>query len=67
MSDNSPGSLSFAADIRPMFRERDRDAMLSAFDLWSADDVVAHGEAIIAQLSAGSMPCDVPWTKDQID
>lgn len=32
-------SLSFAEDIKPLFREEDRDAMLFAFDLWSYDDV----------------------------
>jgi hypothetical protein len=34
-----PGSLaqlSFERDVRPLFREKDRDAMLKAFDLWIA-------------------------------
>jgi hypothetical protein len=65
MSDSS-GSLSFASDIKPMFRERDRGAMLSHFDLWSAADVVAHGDAIVAQLSSGSMPCDSSWSEERV-
>ena len=32
MSDSTP---SFAADINPLFRESDREAMRVAFDLWS--------------------------------
>ena len=34
------GTLSFKRDIKPMFREKDRDAMLQAFDLFDYDDVV---------------------------
>ena len=30
--------------------------MSKAFDLWSASDVVAHGDAIAARLHDGSMP-----------
>ena len=36
---DSPAGLSFERDIRPMFREKDRDSMLKAFDLWSYSDV----------------------------
>jgi hypothetical protein len=32
--------------------------MQFAFDLWSYDDVAAHADEILAQLSAGTMPCD---------
>jgi len=58
--------LSFATDIKPLFREHDRTSMLKAFDLWSHDDVVAHGDAIAAVLKKGSMPCDGPWPDDQV-
>jgi hypothetical protein len=58
--------VTFATDIRPLFRERDRTAMRSAFDLWAYDDVVAHGAAIAAKLRDGSMPCDGPWPADQV-
>lgn len=57
---------SFAADIKPLFRESDRTAMRRAFDLWSYDDVVAHSQAIAARLKDGSMPCDGPWTNDRV-
>jgi hypothetical protein len=39
---DSPAGLSFERDVRPMFREKDRDSMLKAFDLWSHSDVQAH-------------------------
>jgi hypothetical protein len=59
--------LSFSADIKPLFRQRDRDAMRGAFDLWSSDDVRAHGAAIARRLRDGSMPCDGPWPADRVD
>jgi hypothetical protein len=53
--------LSFAGDIRPLFRDRDVNSMSFAFDLASYEDVRTHGEAIYATLSAGRMPCDGAW------
>jgi hypothetical protein len=47
--------------VKPLFRERDRGAMLSRFDLWSYDDVKANAEAILGQLAGGDMPCDGAW------
>ena len=61
------GSLSFERDIRPLFRERDRESMMFAFDLWSYDDVSEHAEDIIDRVEDGSMPCDSPWPADQLD
>lgn len=58
---------SYAADIKPLFREQDRDAMLSHFDLWLYDDVVAHKDAILAQLAAGDMPCDEAWPMEHVE
>jgi hypothetical protein len=63
---NTP-ALGFAADIKPLFREKDRSAMLRAFDLWKRADVVAHGEAIAAQLERGTMPCDGAWAAPQVE
>jgi len=40
--------------------------MLRAFDLWSYDDVVAHGQAIAGRLKEGSMPCDGAWPSGQV-
>ena len=58
--------LSFATDIRPLFRELDIRSMQSAFDLASYDDVRTHAEAIYAALAAGQMPCDGAWPEDDV-
>lgn len=57
---------SFAHDIEPLFRMRDRAAMLRFFDLGDYEDVRAHAQAILARLSSGSMPCDGKWPEEQI-
>jgi hypothetical protein len=62
-----PSKLGFEADIKPLFREKDRQAMRRAFDLWSYTDVVANADAIAAQLSAGTMPCDGAWPKANVE
>jgi hypothetical protein len=59
--------MSFETDIRPMFRERDRESMESHFDLWSHDDVSQHADAILERLEDGSMPCDGEWPAAQIE
>jgi hypothetical protein len=59
--------MDFETDIKPLFRERDRGSMLRFFDLWSYDDVVAHGQDIAERLADGSMPCDGAWPADRID
>lgn len=58
--------MSFAADIRPLFREEDRAAMDFAFDLWSYDAVKENAQLILERLEDGTMPCDEPWTDEQI-
>ena len=58
---------SFANDIKPLFRESDRAAMLSAFDLWSFDDVTTNSAPILAAIESGSMPCDGRWPDEQVD
>jgi hypothetical protein len=63
----SPGAVTFAADIRPLFREKDRDSMRGAFDLLDHDDVVAHAAAIGAKLHDGTMPCDGAWPAKQVE
>jgi hypothetical protein len=63
---SAQGAPSFASDIRPLFRESDRESMDWAFDLWSYDDVVTHGEEIAERLRDGSMPCDEPWPEDRV-
>ena len=56
-------AISFATDIRPLFRQRDVSAMhtVSGFDLSSYDDVSKRAERIFARLKAGEMPCDGAW------
>jgi hypothetical protein len=63
-ADQSPG---FEADIKPMFREKDRESMQRHFDLWSYDDVSEHAAAILARLEEGTMPCDGAWPADRVD
>lgn len=57
----------FQSDVKPLFRESDRDAMIAAFDLWSFDDVKANADAILGAVRSGSMPCDTEWPQDQVE
>jgi hypothetical protein len=61
------GPVGFESHIKPMFRERDRQAMQSRFDLWSRDDVSEHADAILTRLREGTMPCDGSWPPAQVD
>jgi hypothetical protein len=61
------GKLSFERDIKPLFRAKDRDSMMQAFDLFDYDDVVENADAIIGALSSGRMPCDGAWPAAQLD
>jgi hypothetical protein len=60
-------ALSFARDIRPLFRQKDRDSMLRAFDLFGYSDVAAHADAIVGALRSGKMPCDGAWPAAQVE
>ena len=64
MTESAP---SFAADIKPLFREGDRAAMKFAFDLWDPNDVAAHADAILAAVEEGAMPCDQAWPAADVD
>jgi hypothetical protein len=59
--------VSFAQDIRPLFRRKDVQSMAEAFDLSNYDQVRANAESIYAVVSAGSMPCDGAWPQDRVD
>jgi CDGSH-type Zn-finger protein/truncated hemoglobin YjbI len=59
-------TVSFEANIKPLFREKDRQSMSFAFDLWSYDDDKAHAAEILAHLENGSMPCDGAWPADRV-
>jgi hypothetical protein len=60
-------TLSFEKDIKPLFRTKDRDSMLAAFDLFDYADVVQHADAIVGALRSGRMPCDGAWPAAQLD
>jgi hypothetical protein len=57
----------FERDIKPLFRESDRDAMIAAFDLWSFADVKANADRILGAVRSGSMPCDMDWPDEQVE
>jgi hypothetical protein len=59
--------LSFERDIKPLFRAKDRDSMMQAFDLFDYDDVVENADAIAGALRSGQMPCDGAWPGEQVD
>jgi hypothetical protein len=58
--------VSFATEIRPLFRERDRESMEFAFDLWDIEDVRAYADDILGRLQDGTMPCDTTWSREQV-
>lgn len=61
---SAPG---FERDIKPLFREDDKDAMDFVFDLWDYNDVRTHAESILERLEDGTMPCDGEWPPEQIE
>jgi hypothetical protein len=61
------GTLSFASDIRPLFRDKDINAMKAfRIDLSSYEDVKKRAQHIYARLSAKKMPCDGPWSENNV-
>jgi len=60
--------LSFASDIRPLFRDSpDVDTMKRmGLDLSSYEEVKEQAEGIYARLEDGNMPFDDPCPKDQV-
>jgi hypothetical protein len=64
---SAEGAVSFAADIRPLFREKDVRSMARHFDLTSFKDVSTVADRILGRLRAGSMPCDGEWPSEQVD
>jgi hypothetical protein len=62
----SSPEIGFDADIKPLFRAKDRDSMRGSFDLWSYADVQAQAPAIAQRVKDGSMPCDGAWPPERI-
>jgi hypothetical protein len=68
MTTTGEGSaLSFEQDIKPLFRDKDRNSMQRAFDLFSYSDVSGHADAIVGALRSGRMPCDGAWPASQVE
>ena len=60
--------LSFALDIRPLFRDTPDVETMKGFglDLSSYEQVKERAQEIYAALEDGSMPCDRPWPDAQV-
>lgn len=63
---HAPATPGFAADIRPLFRDFDRQAMVQAFDLFDYATVKARAGHILQRLADGTMPCDARWDDARI-
>jgi hypothetical protein len=61
------GGVRFQEEIKPLFREHDRDSMQKAFDLWDYDDVSTHAGAILTRVRNGTMPCDGAWPAEKVE
>lgn len=61
-------ALSFAKDIRPLFREDPDVSSMKDYglDLSSYSHVKTKAQSIYATLVDGSMPCDGAWPADRI-
>jgi hypothetical protein len=57
---------SFAHDVRPLFRDKDVEAMTFMLDLSDYDDVKENADDILATVEQGTMPCDLAWTTEQV-
>jgi hypothetical protein len=53
--------------VKTLFRPRDRQSMLFAFDLWKYEDVAAHADDILGRVREGTMPCDGAWPQERVD
>lgn len=61
-----PAEVSFNSHLRPLFRPVDIQSMQGYFDLRDYDDVKEHAATIYSRLADGTMPCDTPWSQQQI-
>lgn len=60
-------ALSFANDIRRLFRDTDVETMKDfGLDLSSYEQVKEKAPEIYAAVEDGSMPCDEPWPKNDV-
>ena len=59
-------AVSFEREIKPLFRDKDRERMEWAFDLWAYQDVKDNAEAILERLEDWTMTCDQPWESARV-
>jgi hypothetical protein len=61
-------AVSFASDIRPLFRDTpDVDTMQAyGLDLSSYEEVKQRAPEIYAELESGNMPCDQRWPAERL-
>ena len=61
-------AISFARDIRPLFRNSDIASMnrVSGLDLSNHAQVSAKADQILSRLETGDMPCDGAWPDHQV-
>ncbi len=61
-------ALSFAKDIRPLFRDNPDVSTMQNFglDLSSYSDVKVKAHGILAALLKGTMPCDGAWPAERL-
>ena len=67
MTGTDDAELGFERNIKPLFRESDREAMSWMFDLGSFEDVKTHAGAILEAVEEGTMPCDGAWPAEQVE
>jgi hypothetical protein len=58
---------SFERDILPLLRPEDVEAMSFAFDLSSYENVCENAKEIHSRLADGTMPCDAPWSEEDVE
>jgi hypothetical protein len=58
---------SFAKDIKPLLRQKDRSSRRNRFDPRSGPDVRDNAAPILEARRAGTMPGDGPWSSDKVD
>jgi len=69
MTADCMAKLSYARDIRPLFRDSDIDSMIEArgLDLSNYNQVSAKASGILNRLAAGDMPCDAAWPEKDVE
>ena len=65
---HAAGNASFAADVQPLFRQKDIDSMKEERGIDLSDYATAKELApqILARLKEGSMPCDGAWPPEKV-